>query len=1121
MRVKKVTGFFLAVMLAVTVCVSALQINILTVYAESPYAVGLHNYFYNQLTDDAKVFYNAMVHMYDSGLFKTGTASYDLSEKEISQETLKGYMNGRANVLSLYGAARDAFYADYPSVFYVDFSSLSVRMTKDREGKYHLYLGTGRYDTYYTQGFSSTQDVNNAVTEYEAAVKKIVDEAKAIKVESGKSLEAEQIKYVHDYITKSTSYRLENVCDKANIGFVRTSYGALVKHQGVCEAYTRAFKAVMDQLGIPCVMVQGVFRHTENTPELHIWNYVQLNGNWYGVDATMDDPIGNLSVKDGVDGYENHEYLLVGQSVMDRHHVPSSVMSEANYEFYYPTLAIDDFGVKTTEYTNGLTVKYKQDGEFEDIPAGEYRISFNGMGYKAAAEKGYYMIAKFHYISRDKESKGEWVTSNWGYITPELYPALTDTDEELYLPMPHVEYAEFGVTDIAPGNYYENVDRLYYQGDPCLLIADSGMLHNPTGTYQAPPYPKNVTPSMSGRLNINGSTYHVQATYDDDLVAISGQTPNLKMECEHYLNGKWCESKSALENSKIDNFKISSDNRTVSFDFTPSEMWADDSVFYKFYITGVVGEISKKAPLELSYGAAHPCAVCAYKSQGYDWNVFGKPALLENTDLSTEGWVTDDGTSVDEMLKSRMVLVASSPTHAQTDKMNELLDEKTGETVLKSETYNINLTLCKKQIIKTGQGVRVSLGFPEGYGPDDEGVTFKAYHFIKNDSGEVVGVEEIPCVITRYGLIITCDAFSPFAIVAVEDDGSATDKAEKEVILSNTTGGSISAVGKTESMFSIKEGDTVTIRVKADEGYAIDTITVFGKSHKVIGDGSTEEFDISYDMLADQSDIIDVRFATVKTLSEEASAGETSVVSDIATVEVSIDSEKTVLAGGRLVINSTVSEGEHTYQWFKDGQALIGQTGSSLIIDKVTEDDAGSYSLAVTTFAGTSTAAVTSGECKVTVLPSGETRVVGKVEVSGGDKSVPFVITVTTPDGNEVYSTASTDGSYSIPELENGDYTITFSKENCAPRSFDITMGADVVKLDTTLKLFGDLNGDGVITTVDVGMANSHVKHISVLDEYDFAVANVNKDDLISTVDCGLMNAHVKGIENLWKQIAK
>ena len=47
-------------------------------------------------------------------------------------------------------------------------------------------------------------------------------------------------------------------------------------------------------------------------------------------------------------------------------------------------------------------------------------------------------------------------------------------------------------------------------------------------------------------------------------------------------------------------------------------------------------------------------------------------------------------------------------------------------------------------------------------------VTFKAYHFIADASGVVTGVEEIECEVTKYGLILWVEVFSPFAIATVE-----------------------------------------------------------------------------------------------------------------------------------------------------------------------------------------------------------------------------------------------------------------------------------------------------------------------------------------------------------------
>ena len=108
------------------------------------------------------------------------------------------------------------------------------------------------------------------------------------------------------------------------------------------------------------------------------------------------------------------------------------------------------------------------------------------------------------------------------------------------------------------------------------------------------------------------------------------------------------------------------------------------------------------------------------------WNVFARPTLLENEDLSLNGWQTSDGQPVSEKLKSRIALVTTRTTQAEKDSMNNLMEEQLdNQELITSETYNISLNVCKKYVVKTGHKLRLSLGFPAGYGPDDAGVTLK------------------------------------------------------------------------------------------------------------------------------------------------------------------------------------------------------------------------------------------------------------------------------------------------------------------------------------------------------------------------------------------------------------
>lgn len=66
------------------------------------------------------------------------------------------------------------------------------------------------------------------------------------------------------------------------------------------------------------------------------------------------------------------------------------------------------------------------------------------------------------------------------------------------------------------------------------------------------------------------------------------------------------------------------------------------------------------------------------------------------------------------------------------------------------------------------------------------------------------------------------------------------------------------------------------------------------------------------------------------------------------------------------------------------------------------------------------------------------------------------------------------------------------------------------------LILLGDVNGDGKITTADVGLANSHAKGVKTLTEDQFVRADVNRDGKITTLDVGMINSHAKGIKLLW-----
>ena len=104
-------------------------------------------------------------------------------------------------------------------------------------------------------------------------------------------------------------------------------YGALVKGKGICEGYTRTFQLLMDLAGIECISVYG---NSDNGMEYgeHAWNQVCLDGEWYIVDVTWDDPLysgtGSLPAS-----YHHRYFNVTSDAIRNNHFWDESEVPEA------------------------------------------------------------------------------------------------------------------------------------------------------------------------------------------------------------------------------------------------------------------------------------------------------------------------------------------------------------------------------------------------------------------------------------------------------------------------------------------------------------------------------------------------------------------------------------------------------------------------------------------------------------------------------------------------------------------------------------------------------------------------------------------------------------------------
>jgi hypothetical protein len=105
------------------------------------------------------------------------------------------------------------------------------------------------------------------------------------------------IEIIHDYVVNNTKYDK----DRADNNIIRynsnTAYGVLFEGYGICSGYADTMAIFLDYYKIPNFKVSS---------ENHVWNAVYLDGEWYHLDLTWDDPITNTGVE-----MLSHDYFLI------------------------------------------------------------------------------------------------------------------------------------------------------------------------------------------------------------------------------------------------------------------------------------------------------------------------------------------------------------------------------------------------------------------------------------------------------------------------------------------------------------------------------------------------------------------------------------------------------------------------------------------------------------------------------------------------------------------------------------------------------------------------------------------------------------------------------------------
>lgn len=149
----------------------------------------------------------------------------------------------------------------------------------DYDNPQFFWLGNGyRYTTMANEVYSLSVDYSRTESQaeqiqplFDKSAQEIIDKALA---QDGLF---DRVLVIHDTLTEMTSYNAKAPSYKSEAD------GPLVHGEALCEGYAKAFMYLCQAVGIQCFCVAGY------AGESHMWNMLQLDGEWYHMDVTWDD----------------------------------------------------------------------------------------------------------------------------------------------------------------------------------------------------------------------------------------------------------------------------------------------------------------------------------------------------------------------------------------------------------------------------------------------------------------------------------------------------------------------------------------------------------------------------------------------------------------------------------------------------------------------------------------------------------------------------------------------------------------------------------------------------------------------------------------------------------------
>ncbi|CAM4334409.1 transglutaminase domain-containing protein [Bacillus manliponensis] len=193
--------------------------------------------------------------------------------------------------------------------------------------------------------------------------------------------EHEKVKAIHDYVVKLLAY------DTSLQRY--TAYEALQQRSAVCQGYALLTYQLLKDAGLNVEIVEGT-----GNGGAHAWNLVQIDGKWYHLDTTFNDPIPNKVNRVIYTYFNVSDEQLAKDHTWDRTKYPAAT---ANY---------------AQELSRKIKMNHEKQASYQQILK-DAKLSYVEVSTGWVASGG-----KWYYLSSSGEMQTGWLSvgNKWYYL---------------------------------------------------------------------------------------------------------------------------------------------------------------------------------------------------------------------------------------------------------------------------------------------------------------------------------------------------------------------------------------------------------------------------------------------------------------------------------------------------------------------------------------------------------------------------------------------------------------------------------------------------------------------------------------------------------------------------------